>query len=256
MNFNFKYVSLPIFILSILVSCHKDPADQQYKVPVFQSNQSEFSDDEMLDAAYSTYKIPEDFYYEDIGDTSLYYINTVSIDSLDKEKWIELSTNSLETALHWCEKSSPDGSAFTPGIDSEKFIEFVRTYDPTGNQLIKFRAHKESYFTRGNYDFFNQSDTIGVFNKQNFNGPDAKELIDYLWYTHGYNNGSSKILSSFFEENQVNTVVYHYELYIVYGDWGIHDQISLVKRIFVLERGTGIVKMSEIVIRTIEGKLN
>ena len=251
-----KYVFIPIFILSILVSCHKDPADPQYQVPTFQSNQSEFTDNELLNATYSTFKIPEDFYYEILGDTSLYYINTVSIDSLDKEKWIELSTNFKETALHWCERSSPDSSEFIQGIESEKFFEFVRTYDPTGNLVIKFRVHKESYFTRGNYDFFNRSDTIGIFNKQNFNGSDAKELSDYLWYTYNYNNGSSKILSSFYEENQLNIAVLHNELYIASGDWGIHDQISLVKKNYIFERGTGIITVSEVVIRTIEGKSN
>jgi hypothetical protein len=256
MNIDFKYAAIVLFMLSFLVSCHKQPYEQYYEVPTFESNQSEFRDEELLNATYSTYKFPEDFYFENLNDTSIYYINTVSIDSLNKEKWIELSTNSNETALQWCKRSSPDSSEFTPGIGCEKFIEFVRVYDPSATHIIKFRAHKESYFTRGNYDFFNPSDTIGVFNKENFNGPDAKELIDYLWYTHGFNNGGSKILSSYFEENQLRIVVYHYESYTVYGDFGINDEISLLKKTNVFEKGTGIVTLSEVVVRTIEGKMN
>ena len=256
MNIYFKNAAIFIFALSILVSCQKDPDEQHYKVPTFESNQSEFTDEELLNATYSTYKFPEDFYFENLNDTSLYYINTVSIDSLNQKKWIELSTNSLEIALQWCERSSPDSSEFVPGIASEKFIEFVRIYDPSGNHIIKFRAHKESYFTRGNYDFFNPSDTIGAFNKQNFNGPDAKELIDYLWYAHGFNNDGSKILSSYFEENQLNIVVYHYEAYTVYGDFGIDDEISLLKKTNVFEKGTGVVTLTEVVVRTIEGRAN
>jgi hypothetical protein len=255
MNRDFKGALLSVFVLILLVSCQKDPDEQKYKVPTFESDQTEFTDNELLNAAYSSFKIPQDFYYENLPDTSLYYVNTVSIDSLEKEKWIELSTNSAEIALQWCERSSPESSVFMPGIANEKFIEFIRTYDPSANHIIKFRTHKESYFTRGNYDFLYRSDTIGIFKKQNFNGPDVKELIDYLWYTHEY-NGSLKVLSSYYEENQLNITVFHYELYIEYGDWDIDDHISLLKKTYILERETGIVRISEVVIRTIEGKSN
>lgn len=256
MSTNLKYAALSVLVLSLLFSCHKVPDEKHYKVPTFESDQSEFTDNELLNATYTSFKIPVGFYYENLEDTSLYYVNMVSIDSLEKERWIELSTSSEEIALHWCERSSPEGSVFMPGIANEKFIEFVRTYDPTANHIIKFRTHKESYFTRGNFDFFNPSDTIGDFNKENFNGSDAKELIDYLWYTHEYNNGSSKILSSYFEENQLNIFVYHYESYTNYGDFGINDEISLLKKTYSVEKGTGVVTLSEVVVRTIEGKPN
>jgi hypothetical protein len=248
-----------LFIILIFISCYgcqKDTSKQPYEVPTFEPNQSEFSNDELINATYSRYKIPENFYHENLGDTSLYYVNTISIDSLEKKKWIELSTNSAETAKAWSIKSTLINSEFAPVIANEKFYEFFRIYNPTTNDLIKFRAHKKSYFSRGRYDFLDKSDTIGVFNKPNFNGTDAKDLIDYLWYTHNYNNGSMKVLSSFFDDNSLRTLVYHYELLIVFGDRGLNDLITLLKSIYSLEKETGIIKVNVIEIKTIKGNLN
>jgi len=250
-----KFISIFLICLNILVSCQKD-TQKSYVVPKFDSNQYEFSNDELFNATYSIYKIPDNFYHENLGDTSLYYVNTVSIDSLEKKKWIELSTNSAETAKEWSIKSSPINSVLTPVIENEKYFESFRTYNPSDHQLIKFRTHKESYFTRGSYDFLNKTDTIGVFNKQNFRGANAKELIDYLWYTHNYDNNSMKVLSSFFEDSSLKTVVYHYELFIVFGDRGIYDQIKLLKSVYSLEKETGITTVNVIEIKTIIGNLN
>ena len=255
MTAHLKLIPISIICLNILVSCQKD-TQKTYEVPKFDSNQSEFSNDELFNATYSIYKIPDNFYHENFGDTSLYYVNTVSIDSLEKKKWIELSTNSAESAKEWSLKSSPINSVFAPVIENEKYFECFRTYNPSDNLLIKFRTHKKSYFTRGSHDFLNKTDTIGLFNKLNFSGANAKELIDYLWDTHNYDNGSMKVLSSFFEDSSLKTVVYHFELSIVFGDRGMYDQIKLLKSVYSLEKETGITTVNVIEIKTINGNLN
>lgn len=255
MTANLKFISISLICLNILVSCQKD-TQKTYEVPKFDSNQSEFSNDELFNAAYSIYKIPVNFYHENLGDTSLFYVNTVSIDSLEKKKWIELSTNSAETAGEWNLKSSPLNSVFDPVAENEKYLECFRTYNPSDNLLIKFRTHKSSYFTRGRYDFLKKTDTIGIFNKQNFSGASAKELIDYLWFTHNYDNFSMKVLSSFFEDGSLKTVVSHYELYIIFGDRGMYDQIKLLKSVYSLQKETGIITVNVIEIKTINGNLN
>ncbi len=246
--------SVSLICLIILGSCQKVP-QKTYDVPTFESNQSEFSDDELINATYSDYKIPDNFYHEKLGDTSLYYVNTISIDSVENNKWIELSTNSADTAREWSIESSPINSVFAPVNENEKYFEYLRISNPADNQIIKFRTHKRSYFVRSSDDFINNSDTIGTFTKLNFSGASAKELIDYLWYTHNYDNASMKILSSFFEDSSLETVVYHYGLFIVYGDIGVYDQIKLLKSVYSLDKETGIIVVNVTEIRTIKGNL-
>lgn len=240
--------------LLLLISCDKDNNNRKvYKLPIFDSNQSEFTDNELLSAAYTDFKYPVDFYVEDLGDSSLYYVNTVSIDSLNKKKWIELSTNNTSEAYYWCEKSSPAGSTFKPGVQSEKFIEYFRTYNPSDNLLHKLRAHKKTYFSRDNIDLMRNVDSIGVFEKDNYTLADAKELIDYLWFVKNYYNNSSKILSSFGVINQGKMEIHHYEIITVYGDFNLSDKITLLEKIYGFDNESGLILLSKTTIRTING---
>ncbi len=257
MQTNIKLISVIIIGLSILYSCEKiSDKEMEYEVPNFTSNQTEFTDGELLNATYSDYKIPSNFYNENLGDTSIYYVNTVSIDSVEDGKWIQLSTNSSEKAKDWSIKSTYENSQFEQGLDNEKFFEFIRIKNPADNSIIKFRTHKSFYLTRENYDLMNKPKTIGIFKKQNFTGDETKELIDYLWFISKYKNRSSKILSSYFETKEEIIEVYHYELYIVYGDFNLYDGISLIRKVYEVDRNNGVIKVSENKIRSINGKQN
>lgn len=238
----------------LLTSCDREDDTTIYITPEFESNQSEFTNEELLNATYSSYKIPNGFYSEDLGDTSLYYVNTVSIDSSDQ--WIELSTTNPNEALDWSERSTYEGSQFIAGTQSEKYYEFVRYDNPRDNSLIKFRTHNEGYFSREGYNFFNRTGPIGLFNKEIFDSNDAKELIDYLWFTHEYNNGSAKLLSSFTESTTAKITVIHYELLIVYGDFGLSDEITMNKNVFEIQLTDGQILKSNELIRTINGERN
>lgn len=247
-----------LIILTAVAGCENNCQQipqKAYEVPKFASNQSEFSDDELINATYSTYKIPDNFYHEKLEDTSLYYVNTISIGNVENNNWIELSTNSADTAREWSVKSSPVNSVFAPVIENEKYFEYLRISNPADNLIIKFRTHKRSYFVRSRDAFLSDHDTIGIFNKLDFSGEDAKELIDYLWFTHNYYNASMKILSSFFEESPLETIVYHYGLNIGYGDRGVYDQIKLLKSIYSLDQVTGTTVINVEEIRTIKGNL-
>jgi hypothetical protein len=228
--------------------------EDKYVFPTFKKNQSVFTNDDLLNATYSDYKTPIDFYNEDLGDTIIYYTNTISIDSLDG-KWIELSTNLVDIARNWAIRTTYPDTVFSLGILSDKFFEFVLLYNQKDRSIKKIRTHKNSYFNRLYYDFFNKSDTIGVYKKQNFSGDDAKELVDYLWYTHNYRDYSSKILSSYFEIDQQIINVYHFELFVVYGDIGVSDQISLSKMIYKIDKNSGIITIEEIKEREINGEM-
>lgn len=112
--------------------------------------------------------------------------------------------------------------------------------------------------TRDNYeyDYLNKSGTIGVFQKQNFKDDEVKELIDYLWFIQYYNNESHKVLSSFIVNNQHTMEVHHYELYIVHGDFNIYDEIILLKKVYEIEKKSGVIKFFETKIREINGEFN
>lgn len=251
-----QLIFISIIILCFL-SCDKiNDNDIVYKIPNFTSTQTEFTDNELLNATYTDYKFPSNFYHENLGDTSLYYVNTLSIDSTTNGKSIQLSTNSFEKAKDWSIKSTYENSEFKNGMNSEKFFEFIRIANPKDRSIIKFRAHKSSYLTRDRYDFFHKSDTLGIFRKLNFSVDETKELIDYLWFVENYNNDSKKILSSFTVDNQQIIEVHHYELYIVGGDFNIYDGITLLKKVYEVERNTGIITVTEAIIRTINGEYN
>lgn len=256
MKTSIKLIFLSNIIFCFLSCDKKNDNEIVYKIPNFTSTQTEFSDDELLNATYSNYKFPSNFYHENLGDTNLYYVNTLSIDSAENGKSIQLSTNSFEKAKDWSIKSTYENSEFKNGINSEKFFEFIRITNPEDNSIIKFRTHKSSYLTRDNYNFFNKSDTIGIFKKLNFSVDDTKELIDYLWFISNYNNRSEKILSSFAVDNQQIFEVYHYELHIVYGDFNLYDEITLIKKVYEIERNTGVITVTETIIRKINGEYN
>lgn len=242
----------------ILFSCNRkiSDIDINHEIPVFVLKQTEFTDQELLNATYSDYKSPSDFYKEDLGDTSLYYVNTLSIDSTAEGKSIQLATNSYEKALAWSRESTYENSTFTDGQESEKFYEFIRIKNPQNNSPIKFRTHKSTYLTRNNYDLFNPSDTIGIFIKKDFTADDAKELIEYLWFIKNDKNMSAKILSSFTEDTQPMIRIHHYELYIVYGDFNLYDKITLLENVYSIEKSTGVITVSKTIHRTIDGKFN
>lgn len=249
-----------IFISSIILcflSCDKiNDNDIVYEIPNFTSTQTEFTDNELLHATYTDYKFPSNFYHENLEDMNLYYVNTLSVDSTANGQSIQLSTNSFEKAKDWSIKSTYENSEFKNGMNSEKFFEFIRITNPKDHSIIKFRTHKSSYLTRDRYDFFHKSDTLGIFRKLNFSVDETKELIDYLWFVENYNNDSKKILSSFTVDNQQIIEVHHYELYIVGGDFNIYDGITLLKKVYEVERNRGIITVTEAIIRTINGEYN
>ncbi len=112
---------------------------------------------------------------------------------------------------------------------TEKYFEFKRVYSLNPNDVILSRVHKCAYLDRSMYDFLNPGDIIGIFKKNNFIKTDAKELIEYLWFTENYNNTSSKVYEGVIQSNGQFYIYYLYEIEIVYGDYGVKDVLSYIK---------------------------
>ncbi len=247
-----KRLSYIVVVLSIsLVSCKKE--NNEVNGPCQSSNVDlkdiSISNDSLLSVAYSNYRNPSDFYSENLSDTSLYYINTVSVDSLYRREWIELSTNSLLKAQQWLRASFPADTPYFCQRETYRYFEFCT------QRKIKARVHKSQYLTRDNFDLLSNSDTLGVFRFSNFCGSDVKELIDYLWYVRTYNVAGSKILTSFFEETNSHFLVHHFHVKLSYGDWGLHDQIKLTHFEYQINKKSGVIYRRSTLLKTLNGTL-
>jgi hypothetical protein len=91
------------------------------------------TDEEILQLVYSTFKVPINFYQEDVGSAGIYYENTLSILPLDQRTGhaSELSTNSHDQALAWSESSSVHSSYYRTlqsEMETYKYFQFRRLY--------------------------------------------------------------------------------------------------------------------------------
>lgn len=219
------------------------------------------TDDELYTFAYSNPRFPNDFYFEDSLNGSLYYENTISITPLNERDgtWLQLCTNSLDLARHWSELSSINSSYYRDLVSqrqTEKFFEFKRVYSVNPNDVILSRVHKCSYLDRSMYDFLNPGDIIGVFKKNIFNQNDSKEVIEYLWFTENYNNGSSKVYEGVIQNSDQFYIYYLYEIGIVYGDYGMKDVLSYIKHTFNINKNNGEITHDKELIKQISGRQN
>jgi len=218
------------------------------------------SNNELYNLAYSAYKWPENFYQEDSLEGSLYYENTISIKPIDQRGnvWNQLCTNDIDTARHWSELSSNYSAYYRELVrekETEKFYEFKRVYSIRPNDIILSRIHKCSYLDRSMYDFLKKGKIIGIFNKNNFNQNDVKELIEYLWFVEHYDNGG-KVHLSITAKEDLEYIHYIYEIEIVHGDWGVKDIISYIKNTFYIKISNGEITHQTELIKQIEGKQN
>jgi len=244
------YISFVAFLIIIIfTSCKENINDPE--IPI--------TENEIYNLAYADYKFPSNFYHEDSLGGSLYYENTISITPLNNRgnTWYQLCTNNIDTAKNWSELSSNYSSYYRDLVserETEKYFEFKRVYSIHSNDVILSRVHKCSYLDRSMYDFLNPKEVIGVFKKNNFNHNDAKELIEYTWFTENYNNASSKVHRGVIETNNLFYIYYLYEIEILFGDFGMKDTISYIKHTFKINYNNGEITHNKELIKQIAGK--
>jgi len=246
-KFNISFVA--ILTIFIFTSCKENISNPDFPA----------TEDEIYNLAYSNYKYPSNFYHDDSLGGSLYYENTISTTPLNNRSHssIQLCTNNIDTAKHWSELSSNYSSYYRDLVsqrETEKYFEFKRVYSIHPSDVILSRVHKSSYLDRSMYDFFNPGNVIGVFKKNNFNQNDAKELIEYLWFTENYNNASSKVHRSIIETNNTYYNYYLFEIEITFGDYGMKDSISYIKHTFKININNGEITHEKELIKKIVGK--
>ncbi len=253
-----KYIriSIAFVVILILTFCKENVNGPEFPITV-----TPITDDELYELAYSDYEWPSNFYYENLSGGALYYENTISITPLTRRSnvWKQLCTDYIAIAKLWSELSSNYSSYYRDLVsqrETEKYYEFKRVYSIHPSDIILSRVHKCSYLDRSMYDFLKPERVIGVFTKNNFNRNDAKELIEYLWFTENYDNASSRIHQSLIETNNFDYVYYLYEIGIVFGDFGMKDSISYIKHTFKISISNGEIIHDKELIKIIDGKQN
>ena len=105
------------------------------------------------------------------------------------------------------------------------------------------------------YDFFTPGTIIGQFNKKPYVSGKVKELIEYLWFTENYNTGGRKVLDSSISVDRLHFICMLNEIQIVYGDWGIRDEITVLESMYFINKTDGKITYSQEVLKTIQGKM-
>jgi hypothetical protein len=246
-----KKIFLLIMIISISYSCTRD---EKLTDPVPKG-----MEDELLALVYSNYKWPKDFYTEEISSGNIYYENTVSTKPINQRdgRWIELSSDDMNTAKQWSESSAKYSSYYRDLVserETDKYYEFRRVYSANPSDILLSRVHKSSYIDRTMYDFSNPQTMIGKFNKTGITKNDVKELIEYLWFVWHYDNGSSKVHYTEITENRNEYIYNLYEIGISLGDWGMKDAIRYIKNTYSINKDSGEIIQQKEILKEFSGK--
>lgn len=237
-----------VLLLVVTTSCDKDKI---IRTP---------EEEQILELAYSEdYTYPAGFYHELNEAGSPYYENTVSIRPLSERDhiWIELSTNDKTEARLWSNKSneySSDNRELISENETYKFFEFKRGNQEFTHNLLYSRVHKASYF-QPVLNRFSVSDTIiGKYNGE-LSLSSVKELVEYLWSCGTMDVNHSKVLESEIEEFNDYFEYYVKSILIVYGDFGIYDEITVYDNFVKLRKSDRelVIKTNEV--KTIQGVL-
>jgi hypothetical protein len=240
---------LSIILFSIIIAgCDKDKV---IRTP---------EEEQILELAYAKdYFYPVDFYHEINNAGSPYYENTVVIKPVNERQniWIELNTNDKNEARQWSDESNQYSSVNREVIDeteTNKFFEFKRKNTQYSSDIILSRVHKSSYF-QPLLNRFSLSDTlIGKYNRE-LNLTSVKELVEYLWSCGTMNVSYSKVLNRELKEYEKYFEYYIQSILIVYGDFGLHDEIIVSDNYAKLNKSDRdlIVKTNKV--KTIQGTL-
>ena len=240
---NLLFAGLLIFITS---GCEKDKV---IRTP---------EEDHILELAYSKdYTYPEGFYHEINNTGSPYFENTASIKPVNERQdiCIELNTNERSEAKLWSDKSNEYSSVNREPIaenETSKYFEFKRKNIQYSNDIILSRVHKSSYF-QPVLNKFSVSDTlIGKYNGA-LNLTSVKELVEYLWSCGTMDANYSKVLTSEIKEFDEYFKYYIQSILIVYGDFGIQDEIIVYDNYATLNKSNRELTIKTNKIKTIQG---
>lgn len=255
------YYALALIVIGCTASTEKEQPGEVVYLPPDIRDSTQITDENVLSAVYSAYRYPPGFYQEDFLGASPYYENTISIHALkDRPSYCyELSTNDRNQAYAWSESSSVYSSYYRK-LESErqtdKYFEFRRVWQDYPSDVVLSRVHKDTYLDRSMHNYFHPKDTIAVFRKSPVDTVKVKELIEYLWFAANFNTGGAKVLCTYAIERGTAIEYLLFHTAVSYGDWGVSDEISVIRSTFLVSKQTGTVTYRKQVLRSITGKRN
>jgi hypothetical protein len=239
-----RKILISFFLLMTFIGCDED------KIP------GTVDEEPILELAYSKdYTYPAGFYHEVIDTVSIYYENTVSIKPLYERQdiWIELNTNDKNEARKWSDESNEYSSVNREIIsesETDKFFEFRRKNIQYSDDILLSRVHKSSYFQPALNRFSVYDTLIGKYNGE-LNMASVKELVEYLWSCGTMDVSYSKVLEAEIKEYGEYFDYYIQSILIVYGDFGICDEITVYDNFVKLNKSD-----RELIIETNKVKTN
>jgi hypothetical protein len=243
-----NYTGLIFLTCLVLASCDEDN--------ISRTPEEEY----IIGRAYDEdYVYPESFFYEVIDTGSVYYVNTVSIKPVAEREhvWVELNTNDRNEARLWSDKTN-EYSSVDRQISAEKetgrYFEFKRVNVVNSRDIVYTRAHRTNYF-KPLLNRFSVSDSIiGEFNGE-LTLLNVEELVEYLWSCSSMNAGFTKVLKSETREYTDSFESYIQSLLIVYGDFGVHDELTVFDNYIRLNKSDRKLIIRTTKAKTISGKL-
>ena len=223
--------------------------------------------EEYLSLAYDgTYSYPKEFYEDPASpDDNVYYINTVSISPINQRdsEWIELSANNKNEALAWLNLTISNSSDRIKFLlikenETEKYFEFEgkQITDDIYECPLLFRVHKTNYY----HSIFDRSAPwnheyetgYGHYNAE-IEKSKVKECIEYLWVINTFANYGQKVLSSEIKETKEYFEVNICSLSITYGDWGLHDVVSVYDNYIRFNKSSRLITFQQSLRKQISG---
>lgn len=237
-----------MFLLPVFSGCESD------KNKIIRTPEEEH----IVELAYSKdYTYPSGFYHEVNIIGSPYYENTVSITPVNERHdiWIELNTNDRNEARIWSDKSNEYSSVNREIIsesESDKYFEFTRRNIQYSNDILLSRVYKSSYFQPVKNKFITSDTLIGNYNGE-LNISSVKELVEYLWSCGTIGISYTKVLESAIAESEEHYEYHIQSILIVYGDFGLRDEIRVSDNIALLNKSDKKLYVTTREVKTIQG---
>jgi len=239
-------------LLATGVSCAKNPAAPKTRVTAFGPSDSVFTDEQLRQAAYSSYAGPAGFYSEPpVPYAAPLYVSSLEL-SPGSGTWIEVATEDTAQARAWAV-----AAAFWCTVDARpptltrRYIEFA-TYSPGEGPRMPVRTHRASYLDRSGYDRFHPTDLYGVLQVRPIDSTEARSVAEYLWFKeHRYTD--YKVLSSFSRTSQgsiLHTIFYVHEA-VGFGLFGPSEYVELYRDDFRVNTTDGAITFHETHLRDV-----
>jgi hypothetical protein len=205
----------------------------------------------ILEKAYDrTYKVPKDFYKDPSlkGRRSLYF-HQADWYSDDRDRAREIIKAFL------AKPSNIEVKMIEAERETKIYFEFR-----AGN--ICYRVHRPSYVAWTHDRIWNGRNhesgglLFGHMKVRPLTGEAVKELAQYYWLIQNHNTGGSKVLKATsveYKDRFVHTLI---TTAITYGDWGIRDEIRVIKVTNTVYKADGAFVRKVEVLRKLKGRGN